>query len=375
LLHGVVIFAFMRQRCRLMFRRRFIAVILPLVVGCTPKQTEPTPTVTALTVSCDETTFAAVGQQGHCRANVRLSDSTTQDQTSAAQWSSSDPTKVAVSATGQITAVGLGRAEVSATFSGLIGRQSVTVSVSCEFSVSPTSLSFPSSGGSDRLVVTAAPSGCSPAQWTATANNAGLTATPSAGTGGAVVTLTAAVNTGSSQMWTAVIAGQTVTVSVAGPPRPQKTKHALHLTLREGEQLSGPYAGFVTGPNGFKCTQGVDPTVCPPGFFDEDTRVQLVVTLTVGANDGRPIKSAKGCDALSATTCTLVMNGPRDVTIAIGCEVACGGESAQIQAWSTIEPFRNVWFAPLHGSVAKEETRAGWDPPLCILGSRRPIDR
>jgi hypothetical protein len=300
-------------------------VALPMVAACGETQTTPTPAPASLTVTCDATTLSAVGQQSRCQARVTLSDSATQDQTAAAQWSSSDSTKVSASASGQIAAVAIGSADIIATVAGLTGRRTVSVSVACEFSVSPTALSFPPGGGSQAVTVNAAPDGCSPAEWTAASNNDGLTVSPSSGRGSGTVILTAAENNGASKTVTATIAGKTVPAAIAAEPPPRR-RFALNLTLLEGEQLSGPYGGFVTGPDGFSCTLSGRSTNCPQLSLEEGARVELVVTLTIGAAFGRPIRTSTGCDAQTANTCVVTMNGDRAVSIAIGCEVACGFE-------------------------------------------------
>ena len=94
----------LRTRHSLLF-----AAALLLAAGCGKHNAAPTPapspTAASVAVSCDTTALAAIGQQGRCQARVTLSDASTQDQTSAAQWSSSDPSKVAVTASGVISAL------------------------------------------------------------------------------------------------------------------------------------------------------------------------------------------------------------------------------------------------------------------------------
>jgi hypothetical protein len=67
----------------------------------------------------------------------------------------------------------------------------------------------------------------------------------------------------------------------------------------------------------------------------------LTVKLTNGVPGDQPIQRATGCDARTPSTCTVVMNSDRSVTIAIGCEVSCGGESADpslsdASAWASV---------------------------------------
>jgi hypothetical protein len=110
----------------------------------------------------------------------------------------------------------------------------------------------------------------------------------------------------------------------------------LNLTLTQGENLSGPYSGTVTGPNGFTCTLGLlsQSVACPPQPFPEGSIVQLHVTLINGLPGAQPIQRAFGCDTLANGTCTVVIHGERNVTIAVGCEICYGlfGGEPSLQA-------------------------------------------
>jgi len=211
----------------------------------------------------------------------------------------------------------------------------IRVSAACAFSTSPTSLSFPSNGGSQIVTVAAAPSGCAPSTWTAASADAGLTFAPTAGDGNGFVTVTAAANTGSAVTDTATIAGQTLTVNLAAapigpmppPPPPTARQRMLTVTLTHGEQLSGPWAGTVAALNGYSCTLTQrDVTVtCPALAVEDGTSVDLLVTLAPQlANLGFPIRKATGCDALTANVCRVLMNADRSVTISIGWSVSPG---------------------------------------------------
>jgi Bacterial Ig-like domain (group 2) len=286
----------------------------------------PTPTPSSLTVSCGVTGFTTIGQQGACVARLTLSDAATTDLAAGVQWSSSDPAKVTVSSSGVMTAVSPGSAEISAVYSGLSAKQRIDVTVACAFSVFPTTVSLTSQGGTQNVTLTATPAGCSPQTWTASSGAAALTVSPTAGSGSATITLAAGANTGTAaEARTATIAGQTVTAMIAAaPPPPPPAAHVLTVTLLQGEHLSGPYAGTVTGPNGFTCTLVDQSKSCPTAQFDDGQVITLNVTLTVGVPGDRPIQRAVGCDALTANTCTLTMTADRSVTISIGCAICAG---------------------------------------------------
>jgi peptidyl-Asp metalloendopeptidase len=82
---------------------------------------------------------------------------------------------------------------------------------SCSYAISPSSLSFSTSGGSAQVNVTTA-AGCT---WKATSNASWLVVGPG-GTGSGSVTLTATNNSGNSRSTSAVIAGLSATVSEDG---------------------------------------------------------------------------------------------------------------------------------------------------------------
>ena len=111
------------------------------------------------------------------------------------------------------------------------------------------------------------------------------------------------------------------------PVGPRTPTSGLNLTLTQGEQLTGPYTGIVTGPGGFTCSlNSFQSVTCPTHSFGEGTTVQLLVTLT-SPFQVRPIQRAEGCDTVTANTCTVVIHGEKRVTIAIGCEIGCPGLS------------------------------------------------
>ena len=85
-------------------------------VGPTVEQTPPT--ITGLTIQGANVVFSAAGQTLQLTALVVMSNGTTQNQTSAAAWSSDNPAVATVSNAGLVTAVGEGAATVAATFSG-----------------------------------------------------------------------------------------------------------------------------------------------------------------------------------------------------------------------------------------------------------------
>ena len=304
-------------------------VMLGCVSGCDTKHASaPTPVASSLAVTCNATTLGSLGQQGNCSARLTLSDSRTLDQTVSAQWTSSDPASVSVSSGGIITAVAPGNADISAVVQGLAARQSVAVRVACAFSIAPLTAAFPSSGGTAVVTVAATPAGCSPATWTASASDEGLAFSPATGEGDGPLMLTAASNSGPAVTRSATIAGQTLIVNLAAAPPPPPATRTLHLTLVQGENLSGPWAGTVAGPDGYSCSlaQHQQQVSCAPLVVKNGSALELVVTLDPRiAHLGRPIGHTIGCDTRRGNdVCGIVMNSDRTVTVGIGCDVSCG---------------------------------------------------
>jgi hypothetical protein len=92
--------------------------------NCGSSPTSPTPL--SLAVSCSATTLNIL-QQAPCVALMTLSGGTTQDQTAAAQWSSSNTGIASVSAGGLVTAVSAGSADVTARVQTLSATRTVVV--------------------------------------------------------------------------------------------------------------------------------------------------------------------------------------------------------------------------------------------------------
>jgi hypothetical protein len=112
-----------------------------------------------------------------------------------------------------------------------------------------------------------------------------------------------------------------VTPTPTAPPR--EPGRVLTLTLTQGENLSGPYGGTVTGPNGFTCTlkQSDQSQSCPSAQFSDGQTISLQVTLTNAVPGDKPIWRTFGCDSVTASACTLTMTADRSVTISIGCAI------------------------------------------------------
>jgi hypothetical protein len=134
-----------------------------------------TATVTSLSVAGNA---PAVGATSPFTAMATLSDSSTQNVTSAATWQSSNTSAATVSG-GVVTGVAAGDADITATYSGASGTRRITVSaVPCVFSVSVPTQTFSASGGSSSVTVSVQQgTNCG---WTATRGDPFITITSGA---------------------------------------------------------------------------------------------------------------------------------------------------------------------------------------------------
>jgi hypothetical protein len=110
----------------------------------------------------------------------------------------------------------------SATLTVVAG-QVVTITqagICTSFSVTPTSLNISAGGGSPTITVTGLPSGCQGGAWSASANAAWVTVSPTSGSGSGSVTLTVAQNTAGARSASATIAGQNIPIAQAGTSAP-----------------------------------------------------------------------------------------------------------------------------------------------------------
>src|SRR5262245_35453131 len=117
-----------------------VAVILAatLAAACSKKSTStPTPTVTGVVVTGNGA-LTSKNQTSQLTATANLSDSTSQNVSSTATWSSSNPAVASVSSTGLVTAVSFGTATITASYQGAQGSLSALISLKATVMVTPT---------------------------------------------------------------------------------------------------------------------------------------------------------------------------------------------------------------------------------------------
>ena len=127
----------------------------------------PTPTTSAVQVRAagDASGTLEAGQTRQFVATATQSTGTTSDVTQQATWQSSAPAVATVSATGLVTAVAQGDADISATYQSVRGTMGVGVRpVPCPVSLSPATATFGPFGGSGSVQVLVGAASC---RWSA----------------------------------------------------------------------------------------------------------------------------------------------------------------------------------------------------------------
>ena len=94
-----------------------------------PTPTTPTPTPTVIVSSITVTSSQAGPTTYQLQASARMSDGSTRDVTSAAQWDSSNPALCQIASTGLLTATHSGSLSVRATYQNVVGSANLTLTV------------------------------------------------------------------------------------------------------------------------------------------------------------------------------------------------------------------------------------------------------
>ena len=186
-----------------------LAAIVSVSTACGGSEAPTSPsTVAAVTVT--GTSSLTVGGSAQFTAAAALIDGSSRPITSEATWQSSDAAVATVTG-GMVRAVGVGEADITATYENATGRLRIAVTtVACSFSVSPSTVSISAGGGTSRINVFAG-AGCG---WTAASGDAFVTITSGAsGTGNGATEISVAANPGAARSGALTIAGRQVTVS------------------------------------------------------------------------------------------------------------------------------------------------------------------
>jgi uncharacterized protein YjdB len=145
-------------------------------------------------------------------------------------WSSNDPSVATVNSSGLVTGVAAGTATITvATNEGnFTATCAVTVNFTSSLNVSPPSLNFAATGGSQTLTV------ASNVAWTAVSSETWATVSVSSGSGNGTVTVTASANSGATSRTATITVsggGLTRTVSVAQAETPAQTLNVSPSSL------------------------------------------------------------------------------------------------------------------------------------------------
>jgi len=108
--------------------RSFVIVLFVLAIGFTVGACGSSPN-SATTVSSVAVTGAvpAVGNTSQFAATATMLNGTTQDVSGTATWTSSNSAVATVSSSGLVTGVTSGTVTITATYSGIVGNDAITV--------------------------------------------------------------------------------------------------------------------------------------------------------------------------------------------------------------------------------------------------------
>ncbi|MBF0539181.1 MAG: DUF1566 domain-containing protein [Nitrospirae bacterium] len=170
--------------------------------------------------------------------------------------------------------------------------------LSCDYTLTPQSKNFTSSGGSDSVSITASNSAC---VWTATSNSPSwlIVTSGDTGAGNGGVSYTATVNSNSNvRIGTITIAAQTFTVTQDGQSATQKT--LTIITQGTGNGSIKPSTGTITWNGNAGSAQ-----------YDLNTSV----TLTADGDMSSDFVQWQQCDTISSNVCTVKMTESKTVVV------------------------------------------------------------
>jgi hypothetical protein len=225
------------------------------------------------------------------------------------------------------------------------GRSNITnqFTLSCAYTVTPTSANVGGAGGAQAVTVTTTPE-CA---WTAASSEAWMTVTPTSSTGSGTTTLTVAANTTVvPRTGTATVAGQTVTITQAGVA----CSYLVAPTAVPAD-ASGT-TGSITIDTVADCAwtaasnnSWITVTAGASGAGDG------TVTLTVAANPGAArtgtatvagqtvtVTQAEACSFTVAPTSASVASGGGTQAVTVTTTTGCSWTAASSMAWITVSP-------------------------------------
>jgi len=321
------------------------ALIAVTLIGCsgsssTMNQPSPVSSACAFAISPSATSFTSSGGSQTVRVSATPAGCAPSSWTASTTNAALSVSPTSGSGNGSVTVTASANAAttpqaLTATIAGQMFAATVAA-VACTYKFSANApdqndntWAVPWDGRERGVTVIVTPNDGSCAPWKTSSNASWLTASPASGTTSTTVRIDDSANDSASARTGTVSflrpecsgadCGLTVALNQSGRP-----SFTLRVTLMQGEQISGPYQGIVTGPNDFSCSLSGAPVSCPPATFPAGSTVPLAVALVHDCCDDRPIFTAntKGCDSFAGpSTCIVNMTGNRDVTIGIGCAI------------------------------------------------------
>ena len=201
------------------------------------------------------------GSQHQMTVTAAFSDGSQQDITTSVVWSSTPPAAVSVTASGELTGMATGSAQVSAQYQGMTGKATVTITAAALVSigVAPNTSTVPL-GGSEQLSATGTYTDGSTADLTSLATwTAGSNAVSVSSAG-----MLKAMATGSSQItaqYQSITGNASVTVTKAALASIAVTPNASSLPVGLSEQLSA--TGTFTDGSTMDLTQSASWSAAP----------------------------------------------------------------------------------------------------------------
>ena len=251
----------------------------------------------------------------------------------------------------------------------------------CTYTVSPTSVNAPTSGGSSNITVTAN-AGCG---WTASSNASWATVSPTSGTGGGSVTLTSAANTGtSSRNATLTIAGQSVTVSQAGPAT---CTYSVSPTTLSPPAAGGTTTVTVTAGAGCSWTASTNAswaTVSPTaGAGAGSVAVTTVAntgsarnaTLTIAGQSVTVNQAAPTCAySVSPTTLSAPAAGTT-ASVTVTTSAGCAWTTASGAGWASVSPASGSGAGSATVTVSSNSGSSGRNTTVTVAGQAIPVSQ
>ncbi len=351
-------------------------VTLPLtqlsLAGCT------------FTVTPSTLNFGSAGGSGSLKIKA-VTDACQWTATSNQSWSTVSPTSGTGNGTVTVTATA-NNSPTPQTGTVLVADQIISLTESgltgCYFTVTPSSLSFPGSGATMALTITASLPTCS---WTAASSSTWVSFNPSSGTGSGTTQVTAASNSTNAVLTgTATVGGQTI-------PLTEAVGAACAFTLSSPAILFPVTGGSLTEnivANGNACAWTASAslpfmTITPTSGVGNGSVLVTVGNDTNGASQigtlliagiTVPVTETGSCSfTVSPTSLALDANGGSQVFTVSGPSASCTWTANTNVAWATPSASTGVGSGTITLTIPANTTGADLTGSLTIAGNVVPL--